>query len=157
MSWRNTVLLMLEEENPELFDELMEDGCLNEWVTETARQAADTYRHLTKDADPMRRAEAYEIVIAQVREEVEPPPEPEPDPDLDEMLWVLRSVHTPESIEGSPGEPATGPRREVVHRGTTGVADRRKPVRIEDAPLELLGAGIVDMWQNGTDDTDLLI
>ena len=136
MSWRNTVLLMLEEENPELLDELMEDDCLNEWVTDTARQAADTYRYLTKDADPMRRAEAYEIVIAQVREEVEPPPEPEPDPDLDEMLWLLRSVHTPERIEGSRDEPAPVPAAGGGPRG------RR--------------AGILDMWQNGTEDTDLL-
>ena len=118
MMWRNTVLLMLEEENPELYDELVDDGCLNEWVADTARQAADTYRYLTKNADPMRRAEAYETVIAQLREEIEPPPEPEPDPNMDEMLWVLRSVHTPES-----SEPAPVPRREAVHRGTAGTEE----------------------------------
>ena len=104
----------------------------------------------------MRRAEAYETVIAQVREEIEPPPEPE-EPTMGEMLWVLRSVHTPELIEGSRDEPAPGPRREAVHRGTAGAADQRKPVRIEDATLEQLVAGLKDMWENGTEETDLLI
>ena len=132
MMWRNTVLLLLEEENPELYDELMDDGCLNEWVADTARQAADTYRYLTKNADPMRRAVAYETVMAQLREEIEPPPEPEPDPDMDEMLWVLRSVHTPESSEpaagGGPRWHRWGRRRTQAgaHRGCDAGAARRR-------------------------------
>lgn len=71
MSWENLVRDTLRDENPELRDELLRSGKLEEYVTDTAQRIRTATAGVT---DPTRRATAEEVAIAQVMEEINPPP-----------------------------------------------------------------------------------
>ena len=70
MSWKGLVLNMIEDQ-PELYDELLDDDSLDEYAADCARTMADQYKVLTRGADEMTKATVREFVIAQMREEVE--------------------------------------------------------------------------------------
>ena len=76
MSWQSLVRGMLEEENPELHDELMsgKEGEYEEYVADVTRRMLASYRHATGGTtDAASHATAREIAIAQAREEIAPP------------------------------------------------------------------------------------
>lgn len=73
MSWTALVAQMIEDLNPKLSAELVEEGgveALEDWVRMSARWMAETYRQLSANGSPMQKAEAREVVIAQMREEI---------------------------------------------------------------------------------------
>jgi transcription termination factor Rho len=89
---------MIEDLNPVLYDKLLLDDELDEYVTDSARWMADQYESQTRDASPMRKATVREVVIAQMREEIEADPNPpadEDDPegislsDLEEIIGMV--------------------------------------------------------------------
>ena len=93
MSWKGLVLNMIEDQ-PELYDELLDDDSLDKYAADCARTMADQYKVLTRGADEMTKATVREFVIAQMREEVEAAAEAEQpcedgiDPQEAEMFLV---------------------------------------------------------------------
>jgi hypothetical protein len=89
MSWKGIVLNMIEDQ-PELYDELLDDDSLDEYAVDCAQTMAVQYKVLTRGADETIKATVREFVIAQMREEIEavaePPREDEIDPDEAEMF-----------------------------------------------------------------------
>lgn len=77
MSWESIVRGMIEDENPELHEDLLsgEEGEYEDYVTDVTRRMVASYRHATADGttDAASRATAKEIAIAQAREEIVPP------------------------------------------------------------------------------------
>ena len=77
MSWESIVRGMIEDENPELHEDLLsgEEGEYEDYVTDVTRRMVASYRHATADGttDAASRATAREIAIAQAREEIAPP------------------------------------------------------------------------------------
>ncbi len=72
MSWTALVAQMIEDLNPKLKGELVQEGgveALEDWVRMSARWMADTYHNLSAGS-PMQAAAAREVVIAQMREEI---------------------------------------------------------------------------------------
>ena len=105
LSWKGLVLNMIEDLNPELHEKLLDDGTLDEYATECARGMADQYESQTRGADPMRRASVREVLLAQMREEIEaeldPPCEYDGlnDLDLHDAKMILDSFYGSSSSE----------------------------------------------------------
>ena len=69
MSWTALVAQMLNDLNPKLKVELVQQGgveALEDWVGMSARWMAETYRSISANGSPMQKAEAREVVIAQI-------------------------------------------------------------------------------------------
>ena len=74
--WHELVVEMIEDPdlNPRLKGDLVREGgvrALERWARETAGRAAALHKAMAGNGDPMIQAEAREIVIAQLREEIE--------------------------------------------------------------------------------------
>ena len=98
LTWKGLVLNMIEDLNPELHEELLDDDTLDEYAMDCARWMADQYESQTRGASPMRQATVREVLIAQMREEIEADPDPpddEEDPegislsDLEEIMGMV--------------------------------------------------------------------
>lgn len=81
-----------------MYEDLLLDDELDEYVADSARWMADQYESQTRGASPMRKATVREVVIAQMREEIEAdldPPADEDDPegislsDLEEIMGMV--------------------------------------------------------------------
>jgi len=73
MSWESIVRGIIEEENPELYAELLDDGEYEDYVAGVTERMVASYRQATAGtADAAKRATAKEIAIAQAREEIAP-------------------------------------------------------------------------------------
>ena len=73
MSWESRVRAALQEENPLLKRELIRSGEIEQYVTDAAEAMRQSYELATRNVtDPVRRSEAKEVAIAQMREEIVP-------------------------------------------------------------------------------------
>ena len=99
LTWKGLVLNMIEDLNPELYAELLDDDTLDEYAMDCARGMAEQYESQTRGADPMRQATVREVLIAQMREEIEAEPDPPPDEDDPEGI----SLRDLEEIMGMAG------------------------------------------------------
>ena len=72
MSWESLVRGMVDE-NPDLYDELLEDDQYEDYVEDVAKRTRESYEIATAGVtDPAQRAAAREVAIAQAREEIVP-------------------------------------------------------------------------------------
>ena len=75
MSWESLVEGMLADENPDLYDELLQEDEYEyeDYVADVAKRMRESYEVATaNETDPTRRASAKEVAIAQAREEIAP-------------------------------------------------------------------------------------
>ena len=71
MSWQSLVRETIKEENPQLHQKLSQEGTLIEHAAGHARALTDACRMLTPDgADEAAKAQAREIAIAEMREQI---------------------------------------------------------------------------------------